>query len=104
MIEADGVSTAGLQFEMRNVKVEAGRIWAEHGKKCVITAGTEYSPKHSDGSLHPFGYALDLRSNYFTEAVKELIAWKLRAALGKGYDVILEATHIHVEYDNILRG
>ncbi len=98
----DGVSEIGLQLVMRKVKIAAGKIWKLYGQECVETSGTE--GEHSDGSLHPFGYALDFRTNYFTSQQKHLAVLELRSALGLNYNVIEEPDHIHVEYDKILRG
>lgn len=103
MILKDGVSEIGLQMEMRIVKVVAGEIWKRHGQTCVMTAGTEYSAKRVDGTLHPLGYALDFRSHYFKPDEKYVVSVELQAELGKAYDVLLTDTHIHVEYDKILR-
>lgn len=47
---------------------------------------------HSDGSLHYDGLAFDIR--YGSVAVQEV-----RGALGPGWDVVYETTHIHCEYD-----
>lgn len=100
----DGVSEVGLKIEMRIVKVYAGKIWAKHGQICVMTSGTEYSPKRLDGSLHPFGYGTDYRTSYFSTEEKHIVALELKAELGKDYDVVEKKDHIHVEYDAIFRG
>jgi hypothetical protein len=60
----------------------------------VITS--TWDGTHSPGSLHPLARALDFRkpSTNVTAKVQEL-----RSTLGKDYDVVLEDTHVHVEYD-----
>jgi cellulose biosynthesis protein BcsQ len=61
--------------------------------------------KHKTGSKHYEGHAFDIRTwNTDTNGVqwsmerKELFAKLLRKALGEDYDVIVEDTHIHVEF------
>ena len=96
-----GVILTGLQLEMRQVKIAAEAIWKNNGQECVITSGLD--GKHSVGSLHPFGYALDLRTNYFDKITKIKVSNELQIELGQDYEVHLESTHIHVEYSKIIR-
>ena len=97
-----GASLAGLHLSMREVLVMADRIWKEHGKELVITCGTDGT--HSAGSLHYYGYALDLRSKYFSQATKDQAVAKLGQQLGFDYDVIAHKTHVHVEFQSALKG
>jgi hypothetical protein len=64
----------------------------------VITSGTE--GQHKSGSLHYKGHAADIRRRNFPSeaAVRQFMA-ALKSELGEDYDVILEADHIHCEYD-----
>ena len=90
-----------LKLEMRPVLIAADKVWKKHGRELVITCTG--GGVHSPGSLHYYGYAIDLRTNYFgTEQVKE-VARDLISELPDGFQVIVERTHIHVEYDAILR-
>ena len=52
---------------------------------------------HSKHSRHYVGLAFDMRIWYITN-LDDFVVW-LRAHLGDGYDVVLESTHIHVEFD-----
>ena len=64
---------------------------------CIITSGTD--SKHSRGSQHPLGYAIDLRiSNLPTEKISK-ITDLIRDSLAGEYQVILETDHIHIEFD-----
>jgi hypothetical protein len=92
-----GADIKGLKIEMRPVLVAAEMIWRHHGQELVVTSGLEGT--HSAGSLHYYGYALDLRSKYFTGAEKASVVNALRAALGGSYDVVSHPSHIHVEFD-----
>lgn len=46
---------------------------------------------HSDGSLHYDGLAFDIR--------KGIEIYRIKLALGGGWDVVEEVDHIHCEYD-----
>lgn len=65
------------------------------GKSLTITSLTD--GKHRKNSKHYSGDAFDVRIWSFDNA-KE-IATKMQNLLGEDYDVVLEKTHIHVEYD-----
>lgn len=95
----DGVQMAGLQPIMRNVLIQANRIWQELGQELVVTSALD--GEHSASSLHYFGYALDFRVRYFTQK-EQWQAWQRLAdrleSLSKDYAVVKEPTHIHVEY------
>ena len=97
----EGVNIWGLQVEMQKVLKQAAKIWKKYGEELVITSARDGI--HSPGSLHYFGYAVDLRTYYFTKPTINLIAAELQDRIGWKYQVIVEKTHIHVEYDNILR-
>ena len=65
--------------------------------EAVITSCTE--GKHMRGSRHYVGLAFDGRIRTLKEGQPEMLADMLRECLTKEYDVVLESTHIHVEYD-----
>jgi len=93
-----GVSLFGLDIKMRPALIAIGRLWRLYGKEAVITETT--GGKHSDGSLHPFGLAVDVRTRYFDQQTKEKVYNGLLKALhGQQFDVVLHNTHIHVEKD-----
>lgn len=101
----DHVNIWGLREPMRYPLREAERIWREYGYDCVVTSGRD--GKHSWGSLHYYGLAVDLRTQDHNEAqwpaaVRKEIAIYLQQALreySKHYQVIAHDSHIHVEYD-----
>jgi hypothetical protein len=112
-----GATITGLKIQMRRVMMIADYVWKDFGQECVITSGTETTEFnnledenpliHSPGSLHPFGYALDFRTRYFSELDKQRVAAKLSAKLEEispQYRVITEKTHIHVEYRGFIYG
>lgn len=97
-----GAVLAGLMIQMREVLVEADKLWKSYGEELVVTEGT--GGTHSAGSLHYYGYAVDLRNRYFSEETRRRGAVRLQERLGSGYDVITHSTHTHVEYQRILEG
>ena len=50
-------------------------------------------------SMHYVGYALDFRTRHIAVGWHEKLAKEVRRALTDEYDVVLEKTHLHVEYD-----
>lgn len=93
----EGASIVGLKIEMRPALIEADKIWNAYGQPLTITCGLD--GEHSAGSLHYYGYAVDLRIRDFTEIQKQTAWANLKSKLGVAYDVVLHKTHIHVEYD-----
>ena len=97
MLIKEGVVHEGVHWRIGYALAIANRIWALHGKDLVWVSGRE--GRHSLGSFHPLGLAADLRTHYFnTDTIKEVAA-ALRTELPKGYDVVVEKHHIHMEYD-----
>jgi len=91
----------GLQVEMQPVLKHASSIWEEHGVEFVVTCAN--NGRHSPGSLHYYGYAVDLRTKTFSSKNRiAAAAAKLQKVLGPRYQVLVFTTHIHVEYQWIL--
>jgi hypothetical protein len=63
----------------------------------TITSGTD--GKHMTGSKHYTGEALDVRKSNLTKAERAAFLAAVKQRLGKGYDVIDEPSHFHIEYD-----
>ena len=64
---------------------------------CVITSCT--GGTHGRGSLHYVGAAIDVRTSSLSPVEsKAQIRDKIAEALGEEFDVVLEPTHIHVEF------
>ena len=92
----EGAILAGLQIQMRKALKAADRIWRDYGEELVVTSGLDGA--HSAGSMHYYGYAVDLRTRYFTEDEQLEIRDKLVNELGPSYFVLLHNTHIHIHY------
>lgn len=91
-----GVRIAGLRPEILFAIVAAERAYAELGADCVLTACVD--GKHSPGSLHYVGQAVDFRTSTITAEKRQSLTARLRSALGEDFDVILETDHLHIEY------
>lgn len=93
----NGASINGIQPDIIAALVPAALIWDRHGQELVVTSGTD--GEHSEGSLHYAGLALDFRTRYFGMDQVFEVASDLRKALGTDYDVVIEPSHIHCEFD-----
>lgn len=96
----DGVSLAGIRPQCRDILITANRIWTVYGEELWITEAM--GGLHSPGSCHYYGFALDLRTRYFSDEDKPKVFEDLRAALkaiSEYYDAVLHRSHIHVEFD-----
>lgn len=95
----DGVSLFGLKPEMRKVLMWCDALIARYKVPFVVTSTTE--GVHSSASLHPFGYAVDVRTRDLTLIQVNQLADQLRQRLGDRYDVVIEKTHLHIEFSYI---
>ena len=98
----EGVCIKNLKLVMRPTLQAADAIWKENGQELVITSGLEGT--HSASSLHYYGFALDFRTRYFEQETQLKVYQQLKNALqkyGKMYRIILEESHIHVEFIHI---
>lgn len=91
-----GVSVAGMRPEMFLAILIAHAIYLSLGYTLTLTAVTD--GKHSSGSLHYVGLAIDIRIRNVPAELLSGIITKLKAALGSEYDIILHSTHIHIEF------
>lgn len=97
IVLANGADIRGLDLAMQPVMRAAG-LWREkQGLRLVVTSGLEGA--HSPASLHYYGRAVDFRTNDLTIEQAERFTEFVKKAVGDNYDVILEKTHLHVEYD-----
>jgi len=65
--------------------------------RCVVTSA--FDGQHKPGSLHYVGRALDFRIWDVPSEERADLAAHIRDRLGPDFDVVLEANHIHIEYD-----
>ncbi len=96
MVIKEGVKLAGLRPEMLVALMVANHVYASIGKNVVVTSVMD--GKHSRGSLHYVGFAFDLRINSLTASEIKIVVHLLKLHLSSEFDVVLERTHIHVEF------
>ncbi len=93
-----GVDISRLEFHTRRSLHIVEVIYnSEEAPEAVITS--TYEGTHSVRSLHYQNRAYDLRLPFESDVRNREIVIHLKASLGKDFDVILEETHIHIEYD-----
>ncbi len=96
LIFKPGVKFTGLSAQISVAIYTAERIWERAGYDLTVTCISD--GKHKAGSLHYVGHAVDLRSRDIRDADLDQLITALRAALGYEFDVVVERTHIHVEW------
>ena len=96
-IKDNTVSLSNLQPQMIIALQVAEGVFSQYEKDCIITSAND--GKHSQRSLHYAGAAIDLRTRHLAsqEQAKD-IASAIQGALNQDFDVVLESTHIHIEY------
>ena len=94
MLIKTGVDISRLRPEIRKKLTGiASIVWGNEHEELVITS--TYEGTHSEGSLHYANLAVDIRKKKGKPfSYNEIKRW-----LGPDYDVILETSHIHIEYD-----
>lgn len=97
----DGVSLKGLKPEILNILPVLDRIHAKVvlSRETVITDAISSRPYKS---LHPQGYAIDIRIRDLTDEEVLNLYVEIVMAIGQCYDVVQEDDHIHIEYDPII--
>ncbi len=91
----NGVDLRGLSPQMAIAYTIATKCYGQYD--CVITSAND--SKHGPNSLHYKGQALDLRTRHMNEQGLQAVFHKLKEALGEQFDTVLEADHLHIEFD-----
>ena len=91
-----GARIHGLRPEMVVALIIVKDAFISRGANCVITSGIE--GRHGRGSLHLVGAALDFRTGSMSREQVSEIATEIREGLGLDFDVVVEDTHLHVEW------
>jgi hypothetical protein len=91
-----GVRITGMRPEILLAAVAAERVYEEAGHDFVITACLD--GKHMTGSYHFAGAAIDVRTRDLQPADVQKIIARIKSCLGDDFDVLLEADHIHIEF------
>jgi hypothetical protein len=96
-----GASLENVSWRMFWAAIVLDGIYRDVGQEAIITSGgdgkhSRTSKHYAENNLSGMIEALDFRT-WHVDA--EEIAAKARKKLGPDYDVVVEATHLHVEYD-----
>ncbi len=91
-----GVRITGLRPELVLALVAIERAFQEAGYECVVTSGID--SKHSTGSMHYSGSAVDLRTRHVPAQDLPNLVTRIRECLGEDFDVVLETDHLHAEF------
>lgn len=93
-----GVKLSGLQWGPMSPVIESAIVAYDYfDRLVVITSGLD--GVHMPGSRHYEGLALDFRTRHLNWHQKSAVRRSIARNLGSDYDVLLERTHLHVEYD-----
>jgi hypothetical protein len=101
-LKEDGsVRLEGLQPQMVLAALIVHTIFEQWGYECIITSGSDGKHKGSANrpSRHYSGNGLDFRIRHVVKENRPALVKDLSEALGPDFDVVLHATHVHVEYD-----
>lgn len=91
----EGVELDGISTNITKTWHIVEYYLAKYGQEMWITSGLEGI--HKQGSKHHSGEAVDLRIWDLEDP--DRCVMEMSAILGPDYDVVLESTHIHLEYD-----
>jgi len=95
-----GVKIFGARSELVFAALVVDSAYRQYNEEAVITSVTE--GKHSYGSFHKNGLAMDVRTKGIEDKKKRAIFREIKASLTDEFDVILESLgqpqeHIHIE-------
>lgn len=89
----EGVRLLGIRPELVIAIVITGDVYESFGESLVITSVVD--GQHMRASLHYVGAAFGAR---LPSRNPDALRQRLAEALGADFDVVLEETHIHVEW------
>lgn len=91
------VDLHGIRPEMAVAHAISVTVFMELGYACIITSACDGT--HGRSSRHYSGLALDFRTRHIPRDKHGTLSQRLSEALGPQFDVVLEGTHIHIEFD-----
>lgn len=93
----DGVKSTDIELVVLDGVITVALTYASLGYVPVITSKED--GKHMPTSLHYKKRAFDWRTNTVPAAERPALRTVVAKALGRDWDVVLEPTHLHTEYD-----
>ena len=94
MLLKAGVDISRLERNTRRSLYKVAFIFSEARELFIITS--TYEGNHGEGSLHYNDQAYDVR---LPNDSRLRIFAKIKEDLGPDFDVVMEKTHYHIEYD-----
>lgn len=91
-----GVRITGMRPEILLAAVAAERVYDKAGFEFTITACVD--GKHTTGSLHYAGAAIDIRTRHVPADKLPNILSQIKECLAADFDVLRESDHIHIEF------
>ena len=92
-----GVRLLGMSPQNTLAVIVTDQVLAAHKTgDAIITSASD--GRHARGSLHYAGHAVDMRTRTIPGGLRSVIAAEIGTRLGEEYDVILEADHLHIEW------
>ena len=78
----------------------AEKVWMKLGRPEGVTVTSARDGRHSWGSKHYSGLALDFRVRYWDKATAQKATKMVRDIVGDDFDIVLEwdKIHVHAEY------
>ncbi len=91
------VSLTGIRPEIIIAIMAAMTVFNALKEELILTSIRD--GKHSQGSRHYIGLAIDIRIRHLSDEIAKLARDNIKKALTNDFDIILESDHIHIEYD-----
>jgi len=100
----NGVTTKFIKPEILFALIIVDQVYREFIDQDGVTITCATDGDHK-GHQHSLGYAVDIRTRdtnssiQWEESKKDAVADMIRSCLTSEYDVVVESTHIHIEFD-----
>lgn len=93
-----GVRARDLQPVMRRALLIVDKVFEKYKKDLTVTCTGDGD--HSTTSLHPWGYAFDVRTRNLSKKIKLKIYKEIEILFKKTpFEIIFHSTHFHIEHD-----
>lgn len=90
------VKLNGIKPEIMVAIMIANEVYQKNDSELIITSICD--GKHGTGSLHYAGLGFDCRTRHLPLGKDKDIVHALKLRLTDEFDVVLEPTHIHIEF------